>query len=76
MRRIWPPLDRSSAITFIGPGINLALMEILSVITSEYKDSVSFQRDQDRIPPTLLMHATTVELSDATWTLALGGMLK
>ena len=41
-------------------------MDRLSDIVRENKDSVSFQRDHNLIPPTLLMHATTVVLSNAT----------
>ena len=36
-------------------GMNLARMEMLRVIASENKDSVSFQRDQGLALPTLLM---------------------
>ena len=63
---IWPALDRSSSITFILPGMYLAQMDRLCDTASKNKDSVSFQRDQDRVPPTLLINATTVVLSEAT----------
>ena len=55
---VWRPLfgEDLLAIIFIMPGMNLAWMEMLSVIVSENKDSVSFQGDQHlACPPTLLM---------------------
>ena len=54
----------------------LAQIDKLHDITSENNDSVSFQRDQDLVPPTLLMEATTVVLSEATRMWDLRGMSK
>ena len=69
MERICQALERSSATTFILSGINLARLEMLSVIKVENNHLVSFHRDQDLVPTTLLMYATTVVLSMATRTL-------
>ena len=53
--KICPCLDRLSAMTFILPSIILAQTEMLRQITVVDKDSVSFKRDQDLVPSTLLM---------------------
>ena len=54
MDRICLALDRSSTITFILPGINLARMEMLSAITENSNNLASFHRDQSLAPPHLI----------------------